>query len=71
MDDETKLFLVAMESRMTARINDQHERLIERMNLLGADFRNSKAFLIEDAIGIQRHIYSLEDRIAHLEKREN
>ena len=65
MDDETK---AAFEALMT-RMNDQFERVIDRINLLGADFRNTKAFLIEDAIGMERRMFNLEDRLDKLERK--
>ena len=67
MDDETRAAFAALMTRM----NDQFEKVIDRINLLGADFRNTKAFLIEDAIGMERRMFSLEDRITRLEKRDD
>ncbi len=50
MDDETKAFLVAMEARLMARMNDQHERLINAITSLRRDFQNTKGFLIKDSL---------------------
>jgi hypothetical protein len=61
MDEELRQYLDAMEGRITARgealegrimaqMNDQQERLLDRLASLERDFLNTKGFLIEDAI---------------------
>ena len=39
---------------LMARMNSQHERLIDRINSLARDFQNKKRFLIEDALTLGR-----------------
>lgn len=75
MDDETRGAFATLETRMNARfdalmirMNDQFERVIDTMGSLNTDLRNTKAFLIEDAIVMGRRISSLEDRLDRLER---
>ena len=70
MDDETKAFLVAMEARLMARMNDQHERLINAMTSLRRDFQNTKGFLIEDSLVLGERTTIVENRLDRLEKRD-
>jgi hypothetical protein len=70
MDEETKAFLVAMEARLLARMNDQHERLIDAMTLLRRDFQNTKGFLIEDSLVLGQRTANVENRLDRLEKKE-
>lgn len=65
MDEETRQAFAAVMKLM----NDQHERLIEKMTLLTMDFHNTKGFLIEDALGLSRRMASLEERVEALEKK--
>ena len=69
MDDETKALLLAIEARLVARMNDQHERLIDAMTSLRSDFDNTKGFLIGDALVLGRRLRGIEDRLDDLEKR--
>jgi hypothetical protein len=64
MDDETR---AAFEALM-ARMNDQHERLINMITSLQTDFSNTKGFLIGDALVIGRRMRSVEDRLDDLER---
>ena len=57
----------AMEGRLVARMNDQHELILNRLTSLEADFQNTKAFLIEDAIISSRRSTDHEARISRLE----
>jgi hypothetical protein len=68
MDDESKAFLVAMEARLMARMNNQHERLINVVTALQNDFANTKGFLIGDALVMGRRMRSMEDRLDDLER---
>ena len=69
MDEEMKALLAAMEARLMARMNDQHERLIDAMSEMQRDFMNTKGFLIEDALVIGRRTYSAEKRLDALERK--
>jgi len=73
MDEELKAYLDGMESRimkMEGRliklINDQHERLIDKVGTLSRDFQNTKGFLIEDAIVLGRRMTNIENRLDDL-----
>jgi len=68
MDDETKAFLEAMEARLMARMNNQHERLINVITSLQNDFSNTKGFLIGDALVLGRRVRTVEDRLDDLER---
>jgi len=68
MDDDTKAFLEAMEARLMARMNNQHERLINVITTLQNDFSNTKGFLIGDALVLGRRIRTVEDRLDDLER---
>ncbi len=70
MDDETKAFLLAMEARLLARMNNQHEHLIDAMTLLRRDFQNTKGFLIEDSLVPGQRTTSVENRLDDLEKKQ-
>ena len=65
MDDETRRYLDAM----MARINDQFERVLNRIGALEQDFQNTKGFLVTDALVSSRHWLDLEARVANLEKK--
>ena len=64
MDEETK---AAFDS-LVARMNDQFERVLDAVTTLQADFLNTKAFLIEDALVTSRRVMSIEDRLTALER---
>jgi hypothetical protein len=70
MDEELRRYLEAMESRLMARMNDNQERVIERLANLERDFTNSKGFLIEDALILGRRWADLEARITKLERKD-
>jgi hypothetical protein len=55
--------LTALMTTQTAMMNNQHERLIERLNGLARDFQNTKGFLIEDALVLGRRISNIENRL--------
>jgi hypothetical protein len=59
-----------MEARLLARMNDQHERLIDAMTLLRRDFQNTKGFLIEDSLVLGQRTANVENRLDRLEKKE-
>jgi uncharacterized protein Yka (UPF0111/DUF47 family) len=65
MDDETK---AAFDSLM-ARMNDQFERVLDLIETFGSDFRNTKSFLIEDAIVLSRRLTAVEHRLDDLERK--
>jgi hypothetical protein len=76
MDDETKAAFTTLEAHMNARfdalmtrMNDQFERVIDTMGSLSTDLRNTKAFLLEDAIVLGRRVASIEDRLDKLERK--
>ena len=62
--------LMAMEGRLVARMNDQHEQLLDRLTALEADFLNTKGFLIEDAIVSGRRNAQMEARLTRLERKQ-
>ncbi len=64
MDDETREAFATM----MARMNDQHERLIERINSLAHDFQNTKGFLIKDSLVLGQRTTIVEDRLDDLER---
>jgi hypothetical protein len=83
MDDETRAFLEAMEGRLMARMNDQHERLADRLTTLAGDVRNlrSEHGVTRDLVSalpatvlgaiekpLLRRITSVEDRLTRLER---
>jgi hypothetical protein len=77
MDEETKAAFTTLEAHMNARfdalmtrMNDQFERVVDTMGSLNADLRNTKAFLIEDAIVLGRRVSSIENRLDRMEKRD-
>jgi len=64
MDDETRQAFAEVMKLM----NDQHERLIERLSDLARDFQNTTGFLIEDSLTLGRRITNVEHRLDGLEK---
>ena len=64
MDDETRAAFAAL----MARMNGQHERLLDAMTQMQRDFQNTKGFLIEDALVIGQRTYSVEKRLDRLER---
>jgi hypothetical protein len=68
MDEELRLHLEAMEERLMARMNTQHERLIESTDGLRSDFQATKGFLLEDAIVTGRRLLTIEERLSRLER---
>ena len=69
MDEETKRFLDAMEARLTARLNDNFERILKRLTSLEQDFQNTKGFLVGDALVSSRRWLDLEARVAKPENK--
>ena len=70
MDEETRALLLAIEGRLLARMNDQHERLIDTMTLLRRDFQNTKGFLIEDSLVLGQRTTNVENRLDGLERKQ-
>jgi len=68
MDEELRKYLEAMEGRLTARMNDQHESVLNRLTSLEGDFQNTKGFLVEDAIISGRRWMDHETRLGRLER---
>lgn len=64
MDDDTRKAF----ADLMALMNNQHERLIERLNSLARDFQNTKGFLIDDALVLGRRMSSVEKRLDNLER---
>ena len=78
MDDETRAAFATLEAHMNGRfhalitrMNVQFERVIDTMGSLNTDLRNTKSFLLEDAIVLGRRISNVEDRLDRLEKRDD
>jgi uncharacterized protein (DUF1778 family) len=67
MDEELRGYLEAMEGRLTARMNDQHERVLNRLASIERDFQNTKDFLVGDALVSGRRWLDLEARVTKLE----
>ena len=57
-----------MEERLVARMNDQHERLINDLTLLREDFTNTKDFLMRDAAVRSRQWLDLETCVTKVER---
>ena len=70
MDPELLRYLEGMEGRLVARMNDQHEQLLDRLTALESDFLNTKGFLIEDAIVSSRRNAQMEARLTRLERKQ-
>jgi hypothetical protein len=66
MDDETKQYL----DQMMVQINNQFERVLNRIDLLERDFANSKGFLIGDALIQGSRWFDLEARVTKLENKQ-
>jgi len=66
MDDETREAFATM----MARMNNQHEQLIELINWLARDFQNTKGFLNQEFVGAElgQRTTSVEDRLDDLER---
>ena len=57
MDEETKARFDALDARfdsLMVRMNDGFERVLDRLETVSADFRNTKTFVIEDALVLSR-----------------
>lgn len=67
MDEELRGYLEAMEGRLTARMNDQHERVLNRLMAIERDLQNTKGFLIGDALVLGGRWFDLEARVSKLE----
>lgn len=65
MDEETRQAFANLMQMM----NDQHERLLEALGSHSRDFRNTKEFLIDDALTLGRRMSAVEKRLDDLEKR--
>jgi hypothetical protein len=68
MDEELRQYLEAMEARLTARVNDRHERLLNRLTAIERDFTNTKDFLVGDSLISGRRWLDLEAPVAKLER---
>lgn len=75
MDEETrqafaelKAAIAELSGTLTARMNDQHERLLNRLASLEADFTNTKGFLVGDAVVAGRRWLDLDERVSRLER---
>jgi hypothetical protein len=66
MDDAE---LIRRFEALTALMNNQHERLLDRLNSLARDFQTTKGFLIEDALTLGRRISNVENRLDDLDKK--
>lgn len=67
MDQELREYLVAMEGRLVARLNNSEERILNRLSAMEADGQNTKGFLLNDAIISSRRWLDLEARVTKLE----
>jgi hypothetical protein len=67
MDEELRAYLEAMEGRLSTRLNDQHERVLNRLTAIERDFSNTKSFLIGDALVLGGRWSDLEARVTKLE----
>ena len=63
MDEELRAYL----DSMTARMNDQHERLLNRLTGIERRFLNVKDFMVGDALVLARRTLDLEARVTKLE----
>jgi hypothetical protein len=81
MDDELKRYLDAMQSHLTEqmdaletrlmqKINNGHERILDRLATLEKDFMNTKDFLVGDSLVASRRWFDLEARVSKLERKE-
>jgi len=70
MDEDLKAYLEAMERRIMAKINDGHERIVNRLSALERDFTNTKGFLVEDPIVSSRRWLDMDDRMTKIERGE-
>lgn len=68
MNEELRAYLQAMEVRLTARMNDQHETILNRLASLERDFLNTKGFLVEDVVIASRRATDQETRLNRLER---
>ena len=69
MDEELRTYLEGMESRLMARMNDQHERLQNRLGSLERDFQNARDFLLGDTLVSGRRWLDLDARVTKLERK--
>jgi hypothetical protein len=72
MDDETKARFDALDARFDAlmtRMNDQFERVLDRLSDNTHDLQNTKGFLLEDAIILGRRMHAVEQRLDDLERK--
>jgi hypothetical protein len=67
MDEELRGYLEKMEGRIIARMNDQHERMLNRLSSIERDFHNTKGFLVGDALVSGGRWRDLEQRVTKLE----
>jgi len=73
MDDETKARFDAIDARfdtLMTRMNDQFERVLDRLSANANDLQNTKGFLLEDAIILGRRMLAVEQRLDDLEKKQ-
>lgn len=70
MDEELQRYLEGMEERLMARMNDQIERVLNRIGSLERDFQNSKDFLLGDTLVSGRRWLDLDARVTKLERGE-
>jgi hypothetical protein len=68
MDDETRAYLDAMQTVLLTKINDGHERILNRLASLERDFENTKGFLIGDALVAGRRWLDTDARVTKIER---
>ena len=72
MDEETKARFDTMDARfdsLMVRMNDGFERVLDWLEMVSADFRNTKTFVIEDALVLVRRLKAVEHRLDELERK--
>jgi hypothetical protein len=67
LDEELRSYLVAMEGRLMARLNNSEERILNRLASVERDFMNTKNFLVGDALVSGGRWLDLEARVTKLE----
>lgn len=70
MDEETRAYLDAIKAELMTQMNNQHERVIDEITTLRADFQNTKGFLVEDALVTGRRLSITEQRVTRLERKQ-
>jgi len=70
MDEETKRYLDTLRGQLDtlrAQMNDNFERVLNRLGSIERDFQNAKEFLVGEALVSSRRWLDLEARVAKLE----